>query len=231
MKRQFENTASIALNDRTRADHSSSHGTSVLAPIGHAIVLGISVAIITAMIIITIAAFLWSLEIIIISVRTYIFFFLLAVTVGCIMFTVTYIRRDRTFRTPSAEGQGDDAIDISGSSSQPIGTSYLPPTPADQLLRVSDTMLVKLAIPAEWGIDGGSIQALALKIYNGDQTWSRRALTGIVPEERYKDFSLLLVARGLLVQTVNNTFALTQGGILAFTKLVVDGGGTGVPPS
>lgn len=221
-KRRFENTAQVVLpKDSARFEYHN----GILAPLAHALVIGATSALTLFLVVTTVAVFRWSQNGASITQRQLIFFAFLSITVGCIIFSLIYILRDRWIRALLDEGQ-DFLVQQPTFPLQNRTTPYAPPIPVDEMLRVSSTLVIRLNVPPEWGIDAEMIKVLALRIYEGDHNWSRRALTNVIPAERYKDFSDLLVKRELLEPTANNSYALTRSGILAFTQVVVDGGGT-----
>jgi hypothetical protein len=156
---------------------------------------------------------------------------LVSLATGVVAFCWAYVKRDKWLRSTSTPTPGDN-FQAEGqvhpsNAATPIRTILVEESPGlDSILRVSDSLLIRLQIPPELGITNQNIMDLAFKIYNGDLSWSRRALKNIIPENAYTEFSDILEGRGVLRNAPNKSFALTQMGVDLFCNVVV----TGVPP-
>lgn len=221
-KRRWHSTAAINVPPVEVKVHA---GMKLLRPVHHALAVAGGVAMAIFVLLLFLALFAWSYIPETLTGSVFILVALISVVIGSGVFVIMYLIRDRWVR--DALGQGSILFaDAKPRQKREVETDA--DADIDNIVRISKTLLIKLDIPPEWGIGENCLGALAQRAHQGDLTWSRRALKDIVPQERYKDFSELLLKRRFLRRGPNNSYALTQLGISMFQSMVVGGGGTRV---
>ncbi len=212
---RLETTASLPVNIRQKEER-------ILTPLYHSFVIGISWAAVTMLffLILSIAAATGE----VISEGTMTIILLVSLAAGVVAFVWAYVKRDAWLRSTSLL---TSTLNREGQVHPPNNaTPVAPASPGvDKIVRVSDSLLIRLQIPPELGITSQNIMDLALRISQGGKLWSRRSLKGIILENAYKEFSDILVDRHILKNAPNNGFSLTHEGYVLFYLVA-----TGEPP-